>query len=78
MSVLWGFSGGNGAANNSYGAPRGMFRGMGNIMPIADGGRWLEPTATVADGRVLATFPLDDAIYCLGLADGKLLWKTPL
>ena len=76
-AVLWGFAGGSGAARNAFGAPRVMFGGVLNSAAF-DGGRWLEPTATVAEGRVLATFPLDDAIYCLSLADGKLLWKTPL
>ncbi len=75
-SLLWGFRGGADAARNRSGQHRVIFGGMGNVVAAYDGGRWLEPTATVADGRVLATFPLDDAIYCLSLADGKPLWEA--
>ena len=76
-SLLWGFRGKIDAAHDPGRHARLIMGGFGNIATAYDGGRWIEPTATVADGRVLATFPLDDAIYCLSLADGKPLWEVP-
>ena len=75
-SLLWGFRGGGDASRNAYGQQRMMFGGMGNVVTAYEAGRWIEPTATAADGRVLATFPLEDKIYCLSLADGKPLWEA--
>ena len=36
--------------------------------------RWLDGTATIVNGRVLITPAEADALYCLNLADGKLMW----
>jgi outer membrane protein assembly factor BamB len=36
--------------------------------------RWLDATATVAEGRVLLTPPETDALFCLKLADGQPAW----
>ena len=37
--------------------------------------RWLDGTATIANGRVLITSAETDSLHCLNLADGKLLWR---
>ncbi|MBN1393634.1 MAG: PQQ-binding-like beta-propeller repeat protein [Pirellulales bacterium] len=37
---------------------------------------WLDNGVTICDGRVLITPQDSQAIYCLGLHDGELLWKT--
>ena len=38
------------------------------------GTHWCDPTATIADGRVVITPVEADSLYCLNLADGTLAW----
>ena len=38
-------------------------------------GHWLDASVSIAGGRVLLTPLESDALHCLNLADGKLLWK---
>ena len=37
--------------------------------------RWLDAAMTIAEGRVVLTPPESNAMHCLDLATGKLLWK---
>jgi len=39
--------------------------------------RWIDSTATLADGHVLLTPPESDSLHCLDLMTGKLLWTLP-
>ena len=39
---------------------------------------WIDASVSIVDGRVLVTPQESDALHCLNLADGKLLWKSPL
>ncbi|HUG93501.1 MAG TPA: PQQ-binding-like beta-propeller repeat protein [Planctomycetaceae bacterium] len=37
--------------------------------------RWIDPTAVIADGRVLLAPPESDHLHCLDLDTGRLLWR---
>ena len=71
QSLLWGFCYGQsrGAGNRKFhdGSPYGQ--------PSAE--HWIDGGVCIENGRVLLTPLESDFIYCLNLADGKLLWKNP-
>jgi outer membrane protein assembly factor BamB len=50
---------------------RGGFRTM---IPTQSGGRWLDATATIADGCVVLTPPESQQLHCLDLLTGKAKW----
>lgn len=74
--LLWGYE----YPSNQVGGQMQMggriFFNGGYASTSISGDRWIDSTATIADGRVLIT-PVegDQWIYCLSLIDGRLLWK---
>jgi len=68
--LLWGY--GYGAGRSGQQQPA--------MMPVVAGPptvRWLDAAARIVGGRVLVTPVEADALYCLNLSDGALLWKNP-
>jgi len=77
-ALLWGYNYRRSDSGNRY--------AMGGAVMVAGpfGGttyqaapqqsRWADASVTVADGRVLVTPADSDALHCLSLVDGKLLW----
>jgi outer membrane protein assembly factor BamB/tetratricopeptide (TPR) repeat protein len=73
-SLLWGYSY---PQTDRKSAQQVMFFGARSNMDPDPIGRWIDSTAILADGRVLAT-PVDsDHLHCLDLMDGGLLWREP-
>ncbi|MDC0935031.1 PQQ-binding-like beta-propeller repeat protein [Pirellulales bacterium] len=52
-------------------------RGHRNVPKHKTDGKWTDAAAIIVDGRVLLTPPESDALHCLDLQTGDLLWKQP-
>lgn len=83
-SLLWGYQ-----YRSSQPPVRPRFRGWGRFNATTDNrtsehDRWLDASATIAEGRVLLTpregldeDHLRSELHCLDLLEGRLLWKKP-
>ena len=74
-SLLWGYRYG-GPADSSRSA-RLMALRAARYVGTESQNRWLDATAIVAGGRVLVAPVESDALHCLNLIDGQLLWEHP-
>jgi len=73
-SLLWGY------AYPEAEAPaerQTIFFGGPHLWDAGSGARWSDSSAVVAEGRVLVTPIESDALHCLSLVDGQLLWREP-
>jgi outer membrane protein assembly factor BamB/tetratricopeptide (TPR) repeat protein len=77
-SLLWGYNYGRNdlssrAVNNMVMAVRinGVYANN-----AASQRRWADSSVTIVDGKVLVTPSDSDALHCLNLSDGKLLWTS--
>ena len=71
-SLLWGY-----VHSTSDSQPRrqGMFFAPGQLPTSESGGRWIDSSVVLAEGRVLITPVKSNELHCLDLADGRLVWK---
>jgi outer membrane protein assembly factor BamB/tetratricopeptide (TPR) repeat protein len=77
-SLLWGYRYRRNDIVSRYQPPMGRRFGFGGTYTYAiPHSRWADAVAIVADGRVLVTPVESDALHCLNLIDGKLLWSVP-
>ncbi len=73
-SLLWGYAY---PRTGSRAQPQLLFFGARSVLDPDPVGRWVDSAVVLAERRVLAT-PVDsDALHCLDLFDGRLLWKEP-
>lgn len=72
-SLLWGYCYGRGGGMDPRTAIIAIQTGQYPKQP--NGGRWLDATCTIADGRVLVTPIESEWLHCLDLIGGELLWK---
>lgn len=71
-SLLWGFQYGAATPETRQFGWRGAIP-----MPVRSfGSRWLDASATIADGRVVITPAESDELYCLDLLTGKPAWPA--
>jgi outer membrane protein assembly factor BamB len=77
-SLLWGYNyGRNDPSGRNVNNAVMMMRINGvytNNVPSQR--RWADSIATIVDGKVLVTPSDSDALHCLNLSDGKLLWTS--
>lgn len=71
--LLWGYQ--YGKSDESATQPQIVAMRMG-VLGMEGVQRWLDSSATIVDGRVIATPVESNELHCLDLLDGKLLWKA--
>ncbi|MCE5267341.1 MAG: PQQ-binding-like beta-propeller repeat protein [Planctomycetaceae bacterium] len=65
-SLLWGYCLPRDGTGN---------RGIAASSMAPSGRHWADASVSIRDGRVIVASPESDDLHCLGLLDGKLLWK---
>ena len=70
-SLLWGYIH---STSDSQPRRQGMFMAPGQFPSADTGGRWIDSSVVLAEGRVLVTPVRSDELHCLDLADGRLAW----
>jgi len=78
-SLLWGYAY---ARDSALGGSDGNFIAGGFVRFSSENEEattqhWNETSVCIVEGRVLATPMESNALHCLALDDGRLLWKTP-